>query len=195
MYKWYIRLDANNNIIYGFSDAFEQPLSTDICINESADRQFELLGVVNPQLSTMNGLYFYQYISGNVVYNANPVPTLAVVQQAKIAQINSAYASALDTKFTSNATGAILTYDYSEASQMSFAKLAIDIISGMGTYPVDIMLSDGLTYAPHTQAQCQLVLESIGAFEGPIRAKKEAFLKAVAAATTVDQVNAITIQF
>lgn len=34
MYKHYIRLDSVGRVIKGFSDAFEQPEETDICINE-----------------------------------------------------------------------------------------------------------------------------------------------------------------
>lgn len=49
MNKHYIRVDSNNFIIYGFSDAFEQPQNTDIYIHEG-DRHFELNGQINPPL-------------------------------------------------------------------------------------------------------------------------------------------------
>jgi hypothetical protein len=50
--KHFIRLDENNNIIRGFSDAFEQALEGDICINEEGGYQFRLFpdGEENPQL-------------------------------------------------------------------------------------------------------------------------------------------------
>ena len=48
--KHYIRLDENNYVIKGFSDAFEEPLPTDICINENGGRHFELFGEINPNL-------------------------------------------------------------------------------------------------------------------------------------------------
>ena len=66
-YKHFIRLDADKNIIYSFSDAFEQPQAGDICINEQGGRQFELLGQVNPALRNMQGVYLYRYANKKVV--------------------------------------------------------------------------------------------------------------------------------
>lgn len=65
--KHYIRLDTNNRIIKGFSDAFEQPEEQDICINQEGGRHFELLGQVNPLLTNMDGSHLYKYEDGNIV--------------------------------------------------------------------------------------------------------------------------------
>ena len=54
--KHYIRIDTEGRIIKGFSDAFEQPIDGDICINEKGGRHFEMLGVVNPPLMNMQGI-------------------------------------------------------------------------------------------------------------------------------------------
>ncbi len=62
--KHYIRLDTNNCIIKGFSDAFEQPEENDICINQEGGRHFELLGQVNPPLISLSGVHLYKYIDG-----------------------------------------------------------------------------------------------------------------------------------
>lgn len=43
MYKHYVKLDENNFIIHGFSSAFQKPEESDICINESAGRHFNLI--------------------------------------------------------------------------------------------------------------------------------------------------------
>lgn len=58
--KHYIRLNGNM-IIKGFSDAFEQPLETDICINENGGRHFEINGEINPNLINMDGTHIYKY--------------------------------------------------------------------------------------------------------------------------------------
>lgn len=75
--KHYIRTDSENNITYGFSDAFpdnprNQVYPEDICINEQAGRQFEVFidgeqrtnftEWKNPQ-----GVYLYRWIGGTVV--------------------------------------------------------------------------------------------------------------------------------
>ncbi len=65
--KQYIRVDENKNITYGFSDAFEQPQENDICINEQAERHFELLGNTNPSLMNFEGVYLYKYENGNII--------------------------------------------------------------------------------------------------------------------------------
>lgn len=64
--KHYIAIDTNGRIIKGFSDAFEQPIDGDICINEQGGRHFEMLGVVNPPLTEETGVYQYKYVDGIV---------------------------------------------------------------------------------------------------------------------------------
>lgn len=70
MYNWhYIRIDENNRVIRGFSDAFEtpDPLKNDICITEEGGRQFELFGVINPPLTSINKTHLYKYVDGEVI--------------------------------------------------------------------------------------------------------------------------------
>lgn len=63
--KHYIRLN-NNVIIKGFSDAFENPQESDICITEIGGRHFELNGTTNPSL--YDGLvHLYKYVDGEVI--------------------------------------------------------------------------------------------------------------------------------
>ncbi len=63
-YKHYIKVDENNYVIKGFSDAFEQPGNDDICINQEGGRHFELLGNVNPILFDVTGFHLYKYKDG-----------------------------------------------------------------------------------------------------------------------------------
>lgn len=64
--KHYIRIDEKNRIIEGFSDAFENPLETDICINENGGRQFELCGCINPNLVNEYWCHLFIYENGEV---------------------------------------------------------------------------------------------------------------------------------
>lgn len=61
--KHYIRADNENKILYGFSDAFEQPQEGDICINEQGSYQFRLVpgGEENPQLFDEEGNPLYRW--------------------------------------------------------------------------------------------------------------------------------------
>lgn len=64
--KHYIRTNQNGYIVYGFSDAFDSPLETDICIDQQGGRKFELLGVVNPEIHNLQMCYLYKYENGAV---------------------------------------------------------------------------------------------------------------------------------
>lgn len=67
MSKHYIRINENNHIIHGFSDVFEQPLETDICINEEGGRHFELSSKTNLPLLNEFGRALYKYINGEIL--------------------------------------------------------------------------------------------------------------------------------
>lgn len=58
--KHYIRVE-NGFVVKGFSDAFETPLETDICISDKGDRHFEIDGEVNPPLYSEYGCHLYRF--------------------------------------------------------------------------------------------------------------------------------------
>lgn len=64
--KHYITLDENCNIINGFSDAFNQPSQSDICINNLGGRHFILNGIENPQLIDKQ-VYLYKFVDLTVI--------------------------------------------------------------------------------------------------------------------------------
>jgi len=65
-YKHYIRIDFVGNIVKGFSDAFEQPADSDICINTQGSYQFRLTpsGEENPDLFAPDGNPIFRYVDG-----------------------------------------------------------------------------------------------------------------------------------
>ena len=58
--KHYIRV-VDGIVTKGFSDAFEEPTDTDICINEKGGRHFEIDGEINPPLFNEQMCYLYRY--------------------------------------------------------------------------------------------------------------------------------------
>ena len=66
--KHYIRIDEENRIVKGFSDAFEESQEDDIVIAEQANRHFQLpfKGHVNPPIKTDEGIPLYKYENGEV---------------------------------------------------------------------------------------------------------------------------------
>lgn len=77
-YRHYIRTDANNIIIKRFSSAFEQPLETDICVNENGGRHY------NDSVTNERGQYIAKWENGEEVartqaeldteWNTRPIP-------------------------------------------------------------------------------------------------------------------------
>lgn len=83
--KHYIRLDENSNIIHRFSTAFEQPLESDICINEDTGRHFELLGEVNPSLKDENRILRFKYDNVPVIRtDEEKQPELDIINAEKL---------------------------------------------------------------------------------------------------------------
>lgn len=65
MYKHYIKVDGNNNVISSFSDAFKEPDQDSILIIESTERHYnlDLFAYINGGIN----VYKYKYDKGNVV--------------------------------------------------------------------------------------------------------------------------------
>lgn len=62
-YKHYIRLNSQNEIIHAFSDAFEQPIKTDILLGETEERHCQLQIMSEKYI----GKYKYKFINGEIV--------------------------------------------------------------------------------------------------------------------------------
>ena len=87
MSKHYVTTDESGRVLRGFSDGFEQPEASAICINKDGGKHFELNGVVNPPMIDMNGVSLFKFDGGIVVARSQeeldadkpvsvPVPTI-----------------------------------------------------------------------------------------------------------------------
>ena len=72
MAKHYIITDELGRVLRGFSDDFEQPEVSAICINEDGGRHFELNGVINPPMMDYSGVPLYKFDSGVVISRSQP---------------------------------------------------------------------------------------------------------------------------
>lgn len=146
-----------------------------------------------------NGVQFYKETVGpNVMLypvTEPPAPSLNDVKQAKLAEVNSVYNQALTAGFTSSASGIALVYGYSATDQAKFMQDALDVLLEPTTaFPVTVHPKDGSTVTLDQTQYTQLVAD-IKAFFKPLDAQQHNFITQVNACTTIDQVNAITIQF
>ena len=96
MAKHYIITDEQGRILRGFSDDFEQPDASAICICEDGGRHFELNGVINPPLTDYNGVPLYKFDGKQVIERTKlelesdkpvivPVPTI----EERLAQVEA----------------------------------------------------------------------------------------------------------
>jgi len=125
---------------------------------------------------------------------AYAVQQLADAKVSKAGMIQQAYENVLNAGFTSSATGALYHFAYNQLNQLKFVKLAIDVASGNVTFPLPIPSIDG-TIVMHSQAQYTQLTKDISSFEWVLQNQLHGIIGpngSITAATTVDQVNAIT---
>ncbi|WP_140417670.1 DUF4376 domain-containing protein [Desulfosporosinus sp. FKA] len=126
---------------------------------------------------------------------------LANAKSAKIQEITQAYASAVNSTFTSSATGTALVYNFSNVGvegtpspQDTWNDLfkAIDKnLLPSTAFPMPITLANG-TVVNHTQAQLQQIEADIAAWKFPLYQKYQKLVTGdIPNATTIDGVNAI----
>ncbi|MDQ7094231.1 hypothetical protein REC12_11585 [Desulfosporosinus sp. PR] len=120
---------------------------------------------------------------------------LSDVQTSKLAQINDLYNQKLAVGFTSSASGTALTYGYAATDQMKFMQVALEVLLSPTTaFPVTVHPKNGSSVTLDQTQYNQLVAD-IAAFAKPLDAQQHSYITQVNACTTVDQVNAITVQF
>jgi len=122
--KHYIRANENKHIVHGFSTVFEQPLETDICINEDADRHFELLDEVNPPLKDKNGIFRFKQYYNNPTLRTDEdkqPELLIVIRENQINTINIACKKSIESGFEFE--GKIYSYAVNP-DQVNITKLA-----------------------------------------------------------------------
>lgn len=103
-YKHFIRVDANNIVIHAFSDAFEQPMGTDILIESSAGRHY------NPTLTDGQGNFISKWNGTQLVDRTQDEDyLLSVAKQNKLAELTAKCTASLAT-FVSAALGTSHTY-------------------------------------------------------------------------------------
>lgn len=103
-YHHYIRIDSNNIVIHGFSDAFETPITGDLPLSGDNGRHFQI------QLMTDTGQYKYKLVNGQMIDRTQDADyLLQIAKESKLSEINAASDETLQT-FQSSALGTPHTY-------------------------------------------------------------------------------------
>jgi hypothetical protein len=125
--KHYIRIDTNNYVIYSFSDAFEQPLETDILIEEG-ERHYNL------DLRKDDGSYNYKYVDGEIIQNTDV--DFIRLKAAKIVEIKQQCKDKIESGFYSEVKyGSPKLYTLKDYEQTNMIALIMNITGGATSVP------------------------------------------------------------
>jgi hypothetical protein len=189
-YRHYIRVDANNIIIYGFSDAFEDALPTDICIAENAPRHFHL--TFSDSLVNEKGVYKYKWVNNQIVERPqSELYPLDYVKADKLSELQKARDAEIFSSFKSSALGTQKTYNYDKEAYENFRGRALLLSLNPNITTVNwATIEDG--FVNHTKDQFLQVISDGATHEESAKMKYfqlEAQVKAINinANTTYDQ--------
>lgn len=194
MSKHYIRLNENNLIIKGFSDDFEQPLDTDICINENGGRHFAFVlsdgseGEINPSLINEFGSYIYKFEDGIVMHLTDTEIKLTKEYKNMILrELNNFCQIKILGAFESSALGTPHLYSYDAEAQRNFT-IAEQVLK---YYPddrtVDWRIHDTREIIPHTKAQLiQVFLDAVKHLQDNIARYRELETQVIESTVPVD---------
>ena len=128
--KHYARLNDENIVIRFFSDAFEQPLENDICINENAERHCHKSAMSTD--SVYNSFYLYEYKNGEIVDRDLTVEKTEKLRQRAIDKIKADAGKEIESE-TFDHDGKVFSCGVIAQTNYMGLKTAID--SGIITYP------------------------------------------------------------
>jgi hypothetical protein len=139
----------------------------------------------------------YSIIGGEVIETPpSGAELLAAAQAAKIAELSAACKASIVSGFTSSALGAAYTYPAKDTDQQNLASSVIDslLANGAAGWVTPFWCADASgdwEFRAHTAAQIQKVGQDAKAAVLAAMAKNQTLAGQVAAAATVDAVNAI----
>lgn len=139
---------------------------------------------------------YYLVQAGAIVAKPNILDLqLAEAKQAKIGQVNDAYAQAISTGFTSSASGSAMKYGYGDFEQKTFDDLSTMDLRGWVTYPFNVYAQDGTPVSITSKTQLDQLFKDIFSFKYPLKTKQHAYINQVNACATIDDVNKIIVTF
>ena len=206
--KHYITIGGSNRITDGFSDAFQQPNESDVCINEQAGYQFRLFpgGEENPPLTDMlTGCHLYRYENGHVrkATDAELATELAEIEAGNIGALKAAKIAASKTQLADYLAANPLTYtdgkQYSvtaeKQSLLTSALARHQIATAAGVQTALKWNATGEECTEWAYADLAALALAIAAYVEPLVAQQQAVEVAINACTTIDAVKAITIAY
>ena len=163
--KHYARLNENNVVTKFFSDAFEQPLENDICIDEDAERQCH-----KPAMD-MDSFYLYEYKNGKIVNRDLTVEKTEKLRQRAINKIKSEAGREIESE-TFNHDNKVFSCGVIAQTNYMGLKTAID--SGIITYPQKCWSITGEESIITNEADMKTRIGKLFAVVYPIREKANA---------------------
>lgn len=190
MFKHYIRINSDNYIIHSFTDGFETPLETDICIEEG-DRCWSL------QIMTMDGLYNYKYENDSLILitekeKKSSTAYLTIIRNRKKDEIKSAYLKE-KTETRNGIMSATLgvkidcrELDYDQTKALK------EYLEAKGLTSTNSYKVYDNSYITVTTDQLNEVLKEILCFQVELWNKKDALLNKINSLSSIEEINVVT---
>jgi hypothetical protein len=172
---FYAQIDANN-VVIGISQLSGEVTADHMIPIDSYD--LSLIGKV-------------RQADGTFVKPEPPAPTLEDIKKSKLAELQAARDAAIYTSFQSSALGSPKTYNYNREAYENFRGEAI-LLNLDPTIDTVLWATVEDGFVTHTRAQFVQVLKDGAAHEKNVKMKYYQLEAQVNAATTIDEVNAIT---
>lgn len=189
LYKHYIRTNEVGTIIDAFSDAFKQPLETDILLKECEERHFNMI-----LRDSLGWIYEYKLVSKNgvkklcVVERDRHTDAFTQLKEKKLAQIKKECSNTIDTA-TVSFKGE--PFGCSMVNQHNWIALLTSNEAGMLTYPLNVFSQDGKSIVVTDATELKQVTGMIFQVVYTARSISNAKQVLIEKSTTIEELNAI----
>lgn len=141
--KHYIRVDEQNRIIDGFTDAFIQPWQTDICINEYGGYQFRLFPDSEENLIPHNSdsVPLYKWEDGQILprtpeeIQEDMQPDLETVEATKLTEVDKACTATIHAGTEVELPSGTERFSFKPEDQINLKAAIDEVKAGAAGYP------------------------------------------------------------
>ncbi len=211
-YKHYITFRPSSKegvalVLDGFSTAFKQPQTSDICINEQGGYQFRLFpgGEENPPLTNLTGCHLYRYEGGQIrkATDAEIAAELAEIQAVNIEAVKADKIAVSKTQLADYLEAHPLTYSNGKQYSVTAEKQSL-LTSALARYQIATVAgvqtalkwnATGEECTVWEYADLAALALAIAAYVEPLVSQQQAAEVAINAYSTVAEVEAIVIAY
>jgi hypothetical protein len=201
MNKHYERIDEKGYVIKGFSDAFEQPIQGDICVNEQGDRHY------NPVLYDEKGCHRFKYVVSERIniteqerlLEQNSKVDIDALKQEKILESKSVLATWLSSNPLEsnchNETQAYYSVTFEKQSQLTQLIMLMDKAKELGITFTPAWNAAGQDCEVWTYQEIYTLTFEISAYVLPRVSKQRKYETEINNMSTVEEIESMMFDY